>query len=261
MSSAARTRVFYDDLADDYDRIYADWPGSVSRQGRALHGLVQGLVGAGPHRVLDATCGIGTQLLGLAGHGHHLVGSDLSANALRRASAGCRDRGLTPRLVVADLRALPYRDGSFDVVVSADNSLPHLLTEDGMAAALSHVRRVLRPRGVAVVSTRDYDALLRERPRTGPPQLSTDGRGRRTVTLQIWDWADAGPTYDLTHLQATEQDDGRWAAHSRTVAYRAWTRDELTAAASEVGLAGARWIAPETSGFFQPVMVARRDAS
>jgi len=40
---------------------------------------------AGPLRVLDGACGIGTQALGLAGRGHRITGCDLNAAAVERA--------------------------------------------------------------------------------------------------------------------------------------------------------------------------------
>lgn len=55
------------------------------------------------------------------------------------------------------MRALPFADGAFDVVVCADNSLPHLLTPQDVTRALGEMCRVARPRGLVVVSTRDYD--------------------------------------------------------------------------------------------------------
>lgn len=41
-------------------------------------------LGAGPQWVLDSSCGIGTQAIGLAGAGHDVVGSDLSPAAVAR---------------------------------------------------------------------------------------------------------------------------------------------------------------------------------
>lgn len=49
-------------------------------------------LGPGPHRILDAAVGLGTQLLGLAAYGHALYGSD----GVRRGSAEreCAARGI-----------------------------------------------------------------------------------------------------------------------------------------------------------------------
>ncbi len=55
------------------------------------------------------------------------------------------------------------REQSNTVVISADNSLPHLLTDDDLARALASVRGCLAPGGVFLASVRDYDTLVRDR--------------------------------------------------------------------------------------------------
>jgi glycine/sarcosine N-methyltransferase len=249
-------RQFYDDLADTYDLIYADWERSMTRQASALDALIRAQLGEGSIRVLDCACGIGTQLIGLAALGHVMSGTDLSPAAVARADRECRARGLSAEVRPADMRDLPHADASFDVVVCADNSLPHLLTEGDVGKALRQMRRVVRPGGLVVVTTRDYDAVLADRPTTAPVQRSRID-GLRTVTTQLWDWREGSPVYDVTHLQVREAGHGQWVAASRTTTYRAWTRAELSALATGAGLGGVQWIASEDSGFFQPVMLAR----
>ena len=56
---------FYDDLSTGYHHLYPDWQAAINEQGRALHDVLTRCQGPGPHRVLDAAAGIGTQLLGL----------------------------------------------------------------------------------------------------------------------------------------------------------------------------------------------------
>jgi SAM-dependent methyltransferase len=155
------------------------------------------------------------------------------------------------------MRDLPHADVSFDAVVCVDNSLPHLLTEDDVGQALRQMRRVVRPGGLVVVTTRDYDAVVAERPTIAPVQRSRVD-GLRVVTTQLWDWHGASPVYDVTHLQVREIGAGQWTTAARTTTYRAWTRAELTTLAARAELRGTRWITPAGSGFFQPIMLARR---
>ncbi len=54
-------RTFYDDIAAVYHLAYTDWPTSVQRQAAALDSILQKALGPGPHRLLDVSCGIGTQ--------------------------------------------------------------------------------------------------------------------------------------------------------------------------------------------------------
>ena len=78
-------RTFYDQLAAEYHLIFADWRESVRRQGEILDGPILGELGDAPQSVLDCTCGIGTQVIGLALHGHVVCGTDISAQAVKRA--------------------------------------------------------------------------------------------------------------------------------------------------------------------------------
>ena len=177
-------RDFYDALAADYHLIFPDWGASMARQAEALDGLVRARLGAGPHRVLDCSCGIGTQAIGLAGLGHRVVGSNLSPAAVARAATEATARDLGLPVTVADMRALPYRASTFDVVVCADNSLPHLLTTDDVRTALVGMHRVLRDDGLLVLSVRDYDEIRAARPTSTPPQVSTTAQDR-VITFQL----------------------------------------------------------------------------
>ncbi|MFC8534975.1 class I SAM-dependent methyltransferase [Streptomyces sp. NPDC057249] len=257
---ASAVRDFYDDLASDYDLMYADWQASIERQGAALSGLIGTALGGGAaYDVLDCACGIGTQALGLAALGHRVTGSDLSPAAAARAAREAAGRGLGLRTAAADMTRLPFADRSFDAVVCADNSLPHLLTPEAVAAALGEMRRVLRPGGVLLVSTRPYDRLRSERPASTPPQLREEAGGR-VVTFQLWHWRPDGERYDLEHFQlhpAAEGGDG-WDVRTRRTTYWALTQDQLTGYARGAGLTEPAWHGPADTGFFQPVLVAHR---
>ncbi|MFE9424104.1 class I SAM-dependent methyltransferase [Kitasatospora sp. NPDC006697] len=251
-SSVAR---FYDELAADYHRVYGDWDAALVRQGRALDAVLRSALGPGPAEVLDCACGIGTQALGLALCGHRVTGTDLSPAAVERAGREALRRGLELPARVTDMRELPFEDGTFDAVVCADNSLPHLLTAADVRAALGEMRRVLRPGGLLLLSTRPYDELRRTRPPSTAPQVHGSGPGR-TVTFQLWDWHPDGERYDLEHYQLTGEAE-QWRVAVRRATYWALTRGELTAFAAEAGFTGADWLAPGQSGFFQPLLTAR----
>ncbi|WP_329373469.1 class I SAM-dependent methyltransferase [Streptomyces sp. NBC_00669] len=248
---------FYDELADDYHLIYSDWDASIRRQGAALDALI-GRAGAD---VLDCACGIGTQAIGLALRGHRVTGTDISPRAAARAAREAARRSLRLRTAAADMRHLPFADGRFDAVVCADNSLPHLLTGQEVRAALAEMRRVLRPGGLLLVSTRPYDELVRERPASTPPQVHRiaegDGSGEeRAVTFQLWHWHDDGERYDLEHFQLVPAG-GEWRVEVRRTTYWALPRNRLAGFAAEAGFVDAGWRLPPETGFFQPLLVAR----
>ncbi|MFD5541412.1 class I SAM-dependent methyltransferase [Streptomyces sp. NPDC127079] len=244
---------FYDELADDYHLIYSDWDASIRRQGDALDALI----GQDRAAVLDCSCGIGTQTIGLALRGHRVTGTDLSPRAAARAAREAARHSLSLCTAAADMRRLPFPDGQFDAVVCADNSLPHLLTEQDVHAALAEMRRVLRPDGLLLVSTRPYDDLLRDRPASTPPQVhqAADG-GERTVTFQLWHWHNDGEHYDLEHFQLLPAG-GEWRVQVRRTTYWALGQDRLAGLAAEAGFVDPGWRMPQETGFFKPLLVAR----
>lgn len=246
---------FYDDLSTRYHHLYPNWQVAIDEQGRALDEVLARSQGRGPHRILDAAAGIGTQLLGLAAHGHRLCGSDVSPGAIRRARVETTARGVTAAFAVADIRALPYADGRFDAVVCADNAVAHLLSPQDLTAALDEFRRVIRPGGHVLVSTRDYEQARHLHPTGTSPQVSRDGKSL-VVTFQVWDWCPDGKRYDLRHFQLV-QDRSGWTVTQRTSRLWAVTRRELGTCAERAGLDDVHWLLPDHSRFFQPLLLAR----
>ncbi|MCX4515786.1 class I SAM-dependent methyltransferase [Streptomyces sp. NBC_01619] len=247
---------FYDDLATDFHVLYEDWDGALARQGETLGEMIHSTLGVAPVNILDCACGIGTQAIGLALQGHHVTGTDLSPVAAVRAAREATRRGLNVATQTADMRALPFIDDAFDVVVCADNSLPHLLTDGDIAKALAEMCRVMRSRGLLLISTRPYDEILQARPTATPLRLHNSGISR-TISFQLWDWHADGEHYDLEHFQLDSRG-GNWFVKVRRATYWALTRERLATFAQRAGFVELAWIMPEEGGFFQPLLHARR---
>ena len=147
---------FYERLAPDYHLIFADWQASVRRQGTALDALIRARLGPPPLSVLDCSCGIGTQAIGLALCGYTVHATDLSPAAVARAEREAAALGAAVTWGVADLRTLDRQvAGTFNVVLSCDNSLPHLLSDDDLSLAARGMWAKLRPGGLLLASIRD----------------------------------------------------------------------------------------------------------
>ena len=78
----------------------------------------------------------------LRARGSLVVGMDLAQAIARTAAERCPEL----RSVRADLRRLPFADGSFDVAVSL-STLDHFHSEDELRAGLREIGRTLRPEG------------------------------------------------------------------------------------------------------------------
>jgi len=108
------------------------------------------LDGERPRRVLDLGCGVGGFLAGLSELGERVLPTDVDRASLVR----CRERGFRSG-VVSDGYALPYADGTFELVCLFD-ALEHIPDE---GRALAEVARVLAPGGRVVISVPAYPFL------------------------------------------------------------------------------------------------------
>jgi len=122
---------FYEEI----DRVYPEWSNTYG-QYNPPHGLLAFLE-ALPRslRILEIGAGGGFTLELLRGMGfEHLTGSDLTNTTL----AAMRARVGQTQLVAADAEALPFRDGSFDLLLSTDvvEHLPVLQRHIAEAARL-----------------------------------------------------------------------------------------------------------------------------
>lgn len=249
--------AFYDALADDYHLIYGDWWRSATRHGEVISAMLGRAGVRPPADVLDCTCGIGTQALPLAAKGFRVVGSDLSDGSIRRARREAEARGIDIELHALDVRTLPtsLAGRTFDAVIAADNSLPHLPTEHALREAVIAIYTRLRPGGVFLASIRDYDRLVRDNTQGVAPVVHT-GEGGRRIVGQAWEWSPDLRSLTISLFLLTEGAPG-WGAAVHTTTYRAVRRAELTAALTAAGFTEIGWHEPADSGFYQPIVLAR----
>ena len=244
---------FYDRLAPLYHLVYENWEESIERQGKALDSIIRSCLGETPQSILDVACGIGTQCLGLAALGHRVTGSDLSPAAVQRARREAVSRGMSIDFTVADMRAPnDHRRRDFDVVLCADNSLPHLLSDEEITGALGQFLATLKPGGLCLISLRDYAALER-----GGVQVKQHGvrseKGTRWILFQLWEWR--GSIYDLHFYFVADDGQSPCVTHVFRSSYYAISIEHLIRLMVSVGFEQVRRI---NDVFFQPVIAGRR---
>ena len=185
----------YDEIATLYHLIYRDWNAVIVQQAAALDAIIRQHVGQPRQAVLDVSCGIGTQALGLAALGYAVTASDLSSASVERARLEASERNLAIDFTVADMRRCAEVHGSgFDVVLSADNSIPHLLSDDAIREAFGSFHQCLRPGGITILGVRDYSTEERSSPQLVPYGFRS-GHGDRYFVVQTRDWD--GDFYDV----------------------------------------------------------------
>ncbi|MCJ7513852.1 MAG: methyltransferase domain-containing protein [Anaerolineales bacterium] len=111
---------------------------------------LQGLIGPGPKRVLDAGGGTGRISLALLAPGRQIVLADASLKMLRHAKAPDQ-----LRRVGAAAEQLPFPDDCFDCVLMVD-ALHHVRHQD---LSLREMWRVVSPGGRLLVEEPDIDQL------------------------------------------------------------------------------------------------------
>ncbi len=127
----------------------------------------------GAGTAVDAACGTGRLSAPLVERGYRVVGVDGSPDMLRQA----RRRLPDSEFLAGDLRHLPVRDGSADLVVTG-LALTHVAE---LGPAFAEFARVLRPGGHLVVSDVHHDLVLlgsvvKAVGPAGQPQLATTHR-------------------------------------------------------------------------------------
>jgi 2-polyprenyl-3-methyl-5-hydroxy-6-metoxy-1,4-benzoquinol methylase len=185
----------YDEFASFYHLIFEDWEAEIAYQSKQLD-IVLKDEGISPDAsILDVTCGIGTQILGLSALGYQVTGVDLSEGCVQRARNEAGLRGLNVKVHNGDAQTCDsLLKKEFDVVISCDNSLPHLLSDSDILRALKAMYACTKNGGSVIITVRDYD----REPKTGciwkPYGLRVSG-GSHFVLYQVWDFD--GAVYDF----------------------------------------------------------------
>lgn len=98
--------------------------------------------------LLDTAGGKGACALAMAGRGARVVLADLTEAMLAAAKAGFLEAGVTFSAVAADTQRLPFANRTFDAV-TCTRAFHHVAD---VPAALTEVRRVLKPGGLLLVA-------------------------------------------------------------------------------------------------------------
>ena len=248
------TQSFYDNMASQYDKLFLDWHAATKEQAVILERIFNQYGFNTNSRILDCACGIGTQAIGLATLGYQVTASDISDGELTQAKALAEKYSVTLRFEHADFCALSDTfSEQFDIVIAMDNALPHMLTSEALELALRSIIGQIRAGGIFVASIRDYDSLLQEKPPYSPPYIHKTEKGQR-VSFQTWVWQ--GDNYHLT--QYIIDDEETLQISKFECEYRATRREELTKLLLHCGCSEVDWKFPEDTGFYQPIVVARK---
>ena len=248
------TQTFYDNLASQYDKLFLDWQATTQEQAHILDRIFTANGFDKNANILDCACGIGTQTIGLATIGYNVTGSDISDGEIAEAKERAKKNNVSVSFEHANFCALSDTFfAQFDIVIAMDNALPHMLTSNDLASAIKSIVNQIKDGGMFVASIRDYDALLMDKPPYSPPYIHKTAKGQR-VSFQTWTWE--GDNYRL--IQYIVDDEDTLQVSKFECEYRATRRQEMTDLLMENGCSEVVWIFPEETGFYQPVVVAKK---
>jgi ubiquinone/menaquinone biosynthesis C-methylase UbiE len=139
--SALKTKLRATWIAGDFGEI-AKYYASQAEDFVNRLGLKPGMT------VLDVACGTGNLALPAAKTGASVTGIDLAPNLMEQARENAKSAGLNAKFEEGDAEALPYADGSFDVVITMFGAMfaprPELVAAE--------LKRVCRPGGVIAMA-------------------------------------------------------------------------------------------------------------
>ncbi|MBN1422568.1 MAG: class I SAM-dependent methyltransferase [Planctomycetes bacterium] len=231
-SRAIDASDFYDRLARFHD-VLTNWPRRLAVEEPFWRRLFD------RHRVraiLDAACGTGGHVIGFARWGCDVAGADLSARMIAIAAERAAAAGLDLRFIRAGFADLPQHFGpTFDAVLCVGNSLPHVLSDADLSAALAGMGGVLRPEGILIIQHLNYDLRWRVRPRFFPLRSGIAG-GREALVWRMADYIDADPPSILFHTALFEKGEGgAWTVEVNSTPQRPYFRATLAAALGAAG--------------------------
>ena len=221
--------AFYDEIADRYDEI----TGAAGRVESAKAFLEYLATQVDLKSAVEAACGSGLYAVLLADMGVRVIGADISTGMLEQARRRARDAGVEVQWVRASMQDLADElPGPHDAVLCLGNSLPHLLTDEDLDAALAAFARLLRGGGLLAVQVLNHSRILARAERI----VGIDRHGDREY-VRFYDFLDGRVRFNILHIDWSVDPPGK-ALHSTMLRPR--TADELSSAMAARGFTDVR---------------------
>lgn len=192
-------------------------------------------------QVLDIGCGHGRHLRVLEEAGARACGIDLSRVLLaeaRRLRAG-------ESVVLADMRALPFGDQTFDLTLSLFTTFGYFDTDEENERVLREARRVLKGDGRLVL---DYLNPVRLRKRLVPESRSRIG----SVEVVETRWVDARAGRVNKRVEVRDRAASLEPEEAWVESLRLWSVDELMALVGRAGFGIDRLMGTFDGAAFSP---------
>lgn len=247
------TKEFYDQFEPYYHLIFPNWEKSVKRQGDCLHDLIQSTWGNNTESILDVSCGIGTQSIGLAKNGYNVHASDISPKEIERAKNESKRQKVQVKYSVADMRkSFQHHQREFDLLISCDNSVPHLLSDAEILSAFKEFYNCINVGGGCLLTIRDYEKEEKNGIQIKPYSVTVHD-GVKHIIFQTWEFS--GDIYDLSMYLTV--DDGN--SEPKTTVFRTkYYAVSTSKIISLLGEAGFQDVGEAECDYYQPVIIGTK---
>ena len=233
----------YADLAHYYEWLFPDeaigGSGTVGATSPGSEDLLEGILETLPPgaRVLDSACGIGADAIALARRGFNVTASDGSTSMVAEARRRCMQLGVEIDITQSNWQDLPERvPGTFELILCLGNSIVHTATKSNMISSLEGIKKVLGPKGVVVIDSRNWEYLYESRPRIITGRRVIERQGVRSSSLYIWTIPDDFNAPCRAEIVLLFEDASSAITHRRYVIdFTPFRRTDLTAAIHAAG--------------------------
>jgi SAM-dependent methyltransferase len=128
-------------------------------------------------RVLD--CGAGGRYPPLTlflDRGYETYGIEISKTQLESARSFCKENNIELNILRGDMRKIPFDFEYFSFALAYESIF--FLTKEGIAVAMSEIKRVLKPKGLCFVTFRSIDDSERRTfPKSHPARIMLGSNG------------------------------------------------------------------------------------
>jgi SAM-dependent methyltransferase len=245
-SSVSRTRAVrllamrpepYATLAEVYEWLVPDPMVTPEGSVEAFDRIVDEL---GPDaRVLDCAAGTGELAVGLRLKGFDVTATDASRAMIERTRNLAAARGVALRVAVCSWEQLVEQGWSngFDAVWCVGNSIAHAPGRAARRAALGQMAEVLRPGGLLVLTSRNWELVRGEGSGLKIGEQLVERDGRRALVVYGWSLADNwGDRHHLDIAVAIVEPPGKVSSHVERLAFWPFRHEDLDADIRAAGL-------------------------
>jgi SAM-dependent methyltransferase len=255
----------YDQFASDYDR-FVNWDNRLAFEIPLIEKILAEIKeSAGePLHILDAACGTGMHALALAKAGHKVSGADFSQEMIKKAKLNAETAQLDLPFENVGFGALAsvFGESRYDALVCLGNSLPHLLDDAALEAAIFDFFTCLKPGGLLLIQNRNFDEVMLKKNRWMEPQAYQDGDDQ-WIFKRFYDFNPDG-TIGFNIVNLYRKGDSDWKSEVVSTLLKPQLRDDLQLKVSQAGFnqvqsygsLGRDSFDPQTSGNL--IIIARK---